>query len=256
MSSLLWSLQRPDGKESWLFGSMHIRDDRVHQLGERLYPLILQSDKFIGEMELNPPPPGMKMPAYDLKSHFTEKVFQKMRDQLLKSFGVDIDLFAHVHPLMLISSLSQSILEADHQVSLDEHLWRFAQVNHLEVGGLESYEEQLKILHSIDPGGLYRQVHKISKSPSGLRRQTLRALEWYMKGDVHKLYLLTKSSMHKLRKSVIYERNQQMSLRIHALPAELTYFIVIGAGHLSGKFGVIPLLKQSGWKVKPVDLSM
>ena len=256
MSSLLWSLQRPDGKESWLFGSMHIRDDRVHQLGEKLYPLILKSDKFIGEMELNQPAIGIAMPVYDLKSHFSEKVFRKMREQLIKSFHVDIELFVRVHPLMLISALSQSILEADHQVSLDEHLWRFAELNHIETGGLESYVEQMEILHSIDPGELYKQVQKISKSPSGLRRQTLRALEWYMKGDVHKLYLLTKSSMHKLRKSVIYERNQQMSLRIHALPATSTYFIVIGAGHLSGKFGVIPWLKRSGWKVRPVDLSI
>jgi uncharacterized protein YbaP (TraB family) len=255
MSSLLWSLHSPEGQQSWLFGSMHIRDDRVHQFGKKLYPLILSSNRYIGEMELDATPSiSFSQQPYDLKGFFRPNVFEKIKSSLLKSFGVDVEPLNAMHPLMIMSAISQGILAAEHQVSLDEHLWQFAVQHDKQVSGLESYEEQFSILHNIDPASLYRQLYKISKSPSGMRRQTSRALEWYLQGNAHKLYQLTKASMHKLRKSVIYERNQQMTLRIRSLDPASTYFIVIGAGHLSGNKGVIPLLKRSGWKVKPVDL--
>ncbi|MGB0863917.1 MAG: TraB/GumN family protein [Saprospiraceae bacterium] len=35
---------------------------------------------------------------------------------------------------------------------------------------------------------------------------------------------------------------------------EQTLFCAIGAGHLSGKKGVLKLLKDKGYKVKPVKL--
>ncbi|HZV44834.1 MAG TPA: TraB/GumN family protein, partial [Saprospiraceae bacterium] len=55
-SSLLWQLIPPQGQPHWLFGSMHIRDNRVYQFGEKLYPLISDSDVYVGEMELEQQP--------------------------------------------------------------------------------------------------------------------------------------------------------------------------------------------------------
>ena len=233
---------------------MHIRDNRVYQFGEKLYPLITDSDVYVGEMELEHQPDLMITNQYDLKKHLSVSAYEKMRKHFLKSIKIDIERFVHVHPLLAISAVSQSLLEAEHQVSLDEHLWHFAKNIGKEVTGLETYEEQVTLLHSLDPVPLYRQLLKISQSPSGIGRQTHRTLNWYMKSDIHQLYRLTKSSMHGLRKKIIYDRNQVMAKRILEFSQAKTYFIAVGAGHLSGKYGILALLKHAGWKIRPIDI--
>ncbi|HZV68393.1 MAG TPA: TraB/GumN family protein [Saprospiraceae bacterium] len=249
--SLLWSILSPEGKTSWLFGTMHIRDERAYQMSKNLYPLILEADAFIGEMDMNRTSEVMEQTLYDARKNFTEAAFQKLRQQLLKSFQVDIALYNHLHPLMIMSVISNQVLQAEHHISLDEHLWDFAKQNGKMTLGLESYEEQFRILHTIDAIPLYSQIKSIGKSPSGVRKHTSKGLNLYVEGKIHALYMLSKSSMHDLRKKIIYKRNAKMADVIIRLDQGYTYFITVGAGHLSGKTGILSSLKRAGWKVKP-----
>jgi uncharacterized protein YbaP (TraB family) len=254
VSSLLWQLQPPHGQPRWLFGTMHIRDNRVYWFGEKLYPLIQQADIYVGEMELNIPEEITLPATYDIKEYLSISVYQKARKQILKSFNIDLDRFTNFHPLMVVSAISQSVLAAEHQVSLDEHLWHFAATQGKPTIGLESYMEQNTLLHNLDVIPLYKQLVKISRSPSSIGRQTQKALSWYMKGDIHQLYRITKSSMHGLRKEIIYKRNHIMANRICDFDMDKKYFIAVGAGHLSGKYGLLALLKRSGWKISAIHL--
>ena len=252
--SLLWKLIPPKGQHSYLFGTMHIRDDRAHQLCRHLYPLIEECDQYFGEMDLELPDQTPPLTVYDMRKHVSPKAYEKMVAQIEKSFKVNLNYYAHLHPLMIMSVISTSVLQADHLISLDEQLWQYAKSHDKPTRGLESYEEQFRILHSIDPVPLYCQLVKVSRNPSMIRSQTSKSLELYMEGKIHKLYMLSKSSMQDLRKLVIYRRNMNMSSVIAQLDISMKYFITVGAGHLSGKFGLLPLLKKAGWKTIPLRL--
>ena len=95
---------------------MHIRDNRVYQFGEKLYPLISSADVFVGEMELERQPELLITNQYDLKKHVTASAYDKLRKHFLKSLQIDMERLVHVHPLLAISAISQSLLEAEHQV--------------------------------------------------------------------------------------------------------------------------------------------
>jgi len=251
-SSLLWSIKSPEGKPSYLFGTMHIRDNRAHQFCSRLYPFIEQADVYVGEMDLGSmkiPPVG---PVYDMKQHFQTGAYAKLRKQLQKSFNLDIDFYTHVHPLMIMSALTQQVLQNDHAISIDEHLWSYASDHDIETTGLESVEEQVTLLHSIRPDKLYAQIKQIGARPGLIRKFTNKTLDYYIKGDIHALYMLTKASMQHLRKRVIYERNQRMAKRIVSFDSTKRYFIAVGAGHLSGATGLISSLRKKDLEVKPV----
>jgi uncharacterized protein len=237
---------------SYLFGTMHIRDDRVYRFCDKLYPLILHSDVYVAEMDLEPFAEYFQGPAYAMHDFFKPAIYGKLRKQFLKSFDVDIERYTHLHPLMIMSAISHAILDSDHKVSLDEHLWNFAKDNQLELQGLETVTEQLTLLHSIAPEPLYVQIRNISARPELIRRFTDKALTSYVSGDIHRLYQLTKSSMHALRKRIIYTRNRVMAERICSFEVSRQYFIAIGAGHLSGQSGLISMLRKRGWKVTPV----
>jgi len=170
---------------------------------------------------------------------------------LNKSFNLNIDQVSHLHPLMIMSIISTSILQTEHHISLDEYLWNFAKQHDKPTSGLESYDQQFKILHSIEAGPIYKQLLDMSKNPGATKKSTGKSLDLYVKGYIHQLYMLSKASMQHLRKKVIYERNFHMVSVINHLDHSLQYFITVGAGHLSGKFGLLSLLKKSGWKVRP-----
>lgn len=250
--SLLWSITPPEGKASWLFGTMHIRDERAYQLSKKLYPLILEADVFVGEMDMKTPPALTEQTYYDARKIFSSSAYDKLRHQLLKSFEIDLAHYHHLHPLMIMSVISNSVLESEHHISLDEHLWNYATQNGKPVMGLESFEEQFKLLHSIDPRPLYSQILKISRNPSAMRKNTYRALQLYTEGKIHELYMLSKSSMKDLRKKIIYKRNKKMTEVISHFDPSIQYFITVGAGHLSGQYGILTALKKMHFAVKPV----
>jgi len=230
---------------------MHIRDDRVYRFCESLYPLIRQADVYVGEMDLGSGLPAMVYgQEYKMSTFFRPPVYQKIKHQILKSFSLDISRYDHLHPLMIMSAISQHFLQQDHLVSMDEHLWDFAKANQLDVQGLESVEEQMSLLHEIPPGPLYMQIKAISRHPGKFNKFADRTLDCYLDHRPHLLYRMTKASMHHLRKKLIYDRNKKMTARIKAFPSGYRYFITVGAGHLSGPTGLISLLRKEGWKVK------
>lgn len=248
----MWTLQPPVGKTLWLFGTMHIRDERVYQFCHELYPLIRQADVYVGEMDLHPTDIQLNGTSYDMQSHFTPAAFAKIRKQLIKSFQMDVARYQHLHPLMILSGISQSILVNDHAVSLDEHLWNYARDHARQLQGLETAKEQIDLLHSIDPDPLYKQIETISSRPGSIRKFTARALDYYTRGEIHLLYQMTRSSMHQLRKRIIFHRNELMVQRIMDFDPLLNYFITVGAGHLSGPSGIISRLRKEGYKVQAV----
>lgn len=232
---------------------MHVRDERVHRIGAELYPLICACDAYVGEMELAGPSVNLRHDV-SISGAFRPKVYRKMRAQLLKSFGLDIRLFDRLHPVVVMSLLAQRVLSDDHQVSLDEHLWHYAETRGIPVSGLESVDEQLSVLAAIDPLPVCVQLRRLSQRPATLRRQTTRTLRKYLGGDVHGLYRMTRASLHQLRRPVLYDRNRRMVRRLIGLDPTRSFFIAVGAAHLGGQKGLIAGLKGYGWDVRPVRL--
>ena len=165
---------------------------------------------------------------------------------------MDVARYLHLHPLMILSGITQNILVNDHAVSLDEHLWNYARDNQRQLQGLESAQEQIALLHSIDPKPLYKQIQSIGSRPGSIRKFTASALDYYIRGEIHLLYQMTRASMHKLRKRIIYDRNLVMARRIQSFDSSMSYFVTVGAGHLSGPSGIISLLRKQGYKVRAV----
>jgi uncharacterized protein YbaP (TraB family) len=55
-----------------------------------------------------------------------------------------------------------------------------------------------------------------------------------------------------MRKLLLYERNTIMAERFAEIARQESLFCAVGAGHLSGKKGLLRLLKKEGFKVRPI----
>ncbi len=67
-------------------------------------------------------------------------------------------------------------------------------------------------------------------------------LEKSMRGD---------ADMTSIAEKMFYGRNRDMTSKIERfLKTEKTYFVVVGAGHLVGKDGIVEILKTRGYRIE------
>ena len=240
---------------------MHVKDERAFSLIEPLKQAIDTCDAFATEFNLKEAESGVEPNAMDLPDNKTltdfisEKKYQRMRKTFIKYFEFDIEVLKSAMPLIISNTLSAQTLMTDREVNLDQYLWQYAESREKVTLGIETFAEQLQILHAIPLDYQFKALSDISKNISGFSKEHQKMTALYKKQDIRQMYQSTKKSIGGARKILLYNRNTIMAERIERMAKEQTIFSAIGAAHLAGKKGVIKLLKDAGLKVKPMKLS-
>ncbi|MEM9919598.1 MAG: TraB/GumN family protein [Bacteroidota bacterium] len=257
--SLLWKIQPPGlEKPSYLFGTMHVKDQRAFHFQEEVYRCIDECDAFALEFDLKEANASATAEAMDLASGqklstlLSERHFAKLQKLFAKLTGMDLMLFDSSQPLLVTNLLTESILSKDRAVVLDHQLWQYATEQEKLTLGIESFEEQLAILGQIPLEIQLKSLISVAKNFKKFRKHILKMTALYEEGDIHKLHKSSRKSLKGLRKLMLYDRNERMAERIYRLASEQSVCAAIGAGHLGGKKGVVKLLKAQGCKLKPI----
>ncbi|MCB9327544.1 MAG: TraB/GumN family protein [Lewinellaceae bacterium] len=258
-NSLLWRFQLANSvKEHYLFGSMHVRTNSAINLAENLSDYISKCNLYAAETDLDELNSGLVLQKFELPQGTNlieligEKKFQKCRKIVYKSFDLDIKQFTNYSPLFTTNLITASIINQDHQVTMDDYLWKLALSLGLERCGVESVEDQIKTFEKIEIDIQVKQLLDVCKNVNKYRKM-LEALQTdYGNQQLTKLYKRSKNSMGSLRKPLIFDRNEKMTERILNLAGDNTLFVVVGAAHLPGGKGIIRGLKKNGVKIEPV----
>lgn len=240
---------------------MHVKDERAFSLIESLQKTIDTCDAFATEFNLNEAESGIEPNAMDLPDNqlltdfISEKKYQRIRKTFIKYFEFDIEVLKSAMPLIITNALSAQTLMTDRELNLDQYLWQYAGSREKVTLGIETFAEQLQILHAIPLDYQFKALLDISKNIAGFSKQHQKMTALYEKQDIRQMYQSTKKSIGSARKILLYNRNAIMAERIERMAQEQTFFAAIGAAHLAGKKGVLKLLKDAGLKVKPVKLN-
>ncbi len=261
-NSLLWQItgNKLPGT-SYLFGTMHVKDERAFSLIESLKKAIDDCDAFATEFNLSEVESGVEPNAMDLPDNqvltdfISEKKYQRIRKTFIKYFEFDIEILKSAMPLIITNALSAQTLMTDRELNLDQYLWQYAESREKVTLGIETFAEQLEILHAIPLDYQFKALLDIAKNISSFGKQHHRMTALYEKQDIRQMYQSTKKSIGSARKVLLYNRNVIMAERIERMAQEQTIFAAVGAAHLAGKKGVLKLLKDAGLKVKPVKLN-
>lgn len=257
--SLLWQIDHNVfARPSFLFGTMHVRDEQAFRFLPTVYHYLDQCDALATEYDINERPSmdlasAMLLPDNKLLSdYFRPKQYQKLRSILLKAFGLNIDQFARFLPLMVINIISENLLRKDRPQALDLHLWDHAgQTGKMQLG-IETLDEQLRVLQSIPLNLQIQQLRSLGGNVSKFRKATLKNAGVYQYHDPQRIYRLVRRSSHGLRKLLLFQRNRIMAERIEGIIKEQPTMCAVGAGHLAGKEGLIRLLKLRGYRLSPI----
>lgn len=261
--SLLWKIQHPNQVwNSYVFGTMHVKNDRFFAQLDPVYEAIHACHYFAAEYDFSEAPTTIPPELYQLppnkklSDYLSDRKYKKLEHILSKAFQIPLGQFERLLPLFIINLITQRILAQNSAVSLDEHLWQYAQENGKVGVGVERFAEQLEVLQKIEVETQVQLLLKLGKNVKGFRQQLLQTADIYQSGDIRKLYRVTKKSTGKMRKTLLYHRNLIMAERIFEWHQQHSICAAIGAAHLAGEKGVLRYLKQRGFQLQPIALDM
>lgn len=256
--SLLWKLKSPQTEDfSYLFGTMHVRDEKAFHLLDEVKSKIDETDGLANEFhfadiqeQLNPS--AMRLPeGTSIGDLLKPKIYKKLDQLLQQQLGTPIATFEHFLPLLISNFLAENLLTKEMPISLDMSLYQYAKEKEKVTFGIETYAEQIETLQKIPLKFQVKALVGLVKNFGVYQKETLKLLTYYEQSAIDKLYKSSKKSLGGMRKILLYKRNRIMADRIEKLIAEQDLVCAIGAAHLWGQKGVLRYLKQKGIQVKP-----
>lgn len=263
-NSLLWEISGKDlKKSSYLFGTYHFADkgfiDTMKILNEKLNA----ADAIVGELVMDKDM-GMKLAPYlmmkdnTLDSLLSPKEF-KMVDEYLKTLGkYDLKKMNKLKPVMIQTLIMQALAPKTFTATnpaIDQYIQDYGKANLKQVLGLETIEDQAKILFG---STLIKQKEMLVKSISKARKMKKSTQKLYQSyisqnlEELEKMFTHTKDFDAKEMDDLLKNRNDKWMAKLPEMMQNKSLFIAVGAGHLIGKDGLIKGLKAQGYTLKPV----
>lgn len=258
-NTLLWKISNTQNQyTSYLFGTMHLWDERAIKLMEKVAPFINETSIFAAETaigELNAMSNEvMFLPENKtLSDFFTPKKILKIKQNVAKILGVPYAQIECFQPMVLTNFFAAKAVSSHGEYRIDDMFWQFAASAQKTCIGVESVQEQMEIFQKIPLSFQCKQLLDTIKNVGKHSRQYKKMALLYEKGEILALYHHAKASMGKLRKPLVYDRNILMADRISDLVTNQSAFVAIGAGHLAGQKGIINLLRKKGFTVQKQD---
>jgi uncharacterized protein len=258
-STLCWQLNTEGSLSThYLIGTMHAKDNRVFKHIDRYYESIKKCDIFATEFPLDDAnnfniQTFMTLPNEEtLSAILKPKLYEKTAKLFKKKLKLELSQFERFSPFFLTNLLSENALNSDNFHSLDESMWQFAKNEGKILRGIETFEEQLVILSKMSLSDHIKGLKDIVTKHDKFRKNLQKMIKFYENQDIDGLYQLAKKTSQTNRKLLLFDRNELMTKRIIDLSKHGSLCVAVGAGHFSGKKGILNLLKKQGLSVKPV----
>ncbi len=260
-NTLLWRISgRGLTRPSYLYGTMHLTDKKVFQLGDSVYKALEQTEGFAAELDINrlgtqlmnqflkEKEEKKSVEPVKLKDQLSAETWELYKEQLEKKFSKKADKIT-VDDLDEVESKLQVDLFRKGEMPTFLDAWLFGQARNLGkwVGGIEDFEDQQEITEDIEG-----KIQTALFDDNYYRG----SLDWFIKVyteqrlDTIDTYMYRESNGKK--DFLLVKRNLKMARRMDSLSTLRSTLFAVGAAHLPGDSGVITLLRKRGFTVTPV----
>ena len=259
--ALLWKLERGDVEPSYLFGTIHVSDEKIIDLPAPVRQALQNTGHFV--MEALPDPNESfkltQMMLFDddrlLTDFIDAELFDKTRNILL-GYQLPSDLVLALKPWAAFMLMNYP---AEQGIPLDLHLHNIALQNGITVTGLETLTEQGSLFSDM---AMESQIRLLLDTVCNYEMvesdfEVMKTL--YLQRDLQGLhefsfkYSVADEAVYRdLVRRVLTDRNRSMVDRMGTILEQGNAFIAIGALHLPGEDGVLSLLAQQGFTITSI----
>jgi len=276
--AFLWRIEVEGAKPSYLFGTIHIPDDRIRGLFPQIVGAFDASDVICTEVEFSTITEeqlcvsGVSSEEKMLEDILHTDLYERVV-RFLEPSGISLDEIKHftVGGACIVIMLSEHLAKFGVGPVLDGFLHQRAQIEGKETACLETVESQIASLQCGIRGAEITMLRNTIDMFERLRAEGRdiieELLQTYFKGKSSFVARLTReindfyddSMIKKAMKSAFDDRNESMAKSIIDLlknNKDRSYFFAIGVGHLvDGVSGdsVVALLRKGGYKVTRIE---
>lgn len=262
----LW--QASAGKGTlFLLGSIHFGTPQMYPLPMVMTDSFKKADTLVVEADIGNvdqlqlaqllASKAMYQDGLTLRQHLSDKTWQKL-EQVAQSMGIPIELLNKQKPWfvsMTLTALALKQLGFSEDKGIDAHFLSLAK-GKKKVVELEGMAWQLSLFDQLTAEEQVVMLEESLRELDEGKAFFAKLLRFWSAGDasgVQSLFdegMMAEKGGERLNQLIILDRNKSMTDKLHALAVKGgRYFVVVGAGHLSGAEGIVALLKQRGYQV-------
>lgn len=275
---LLWKVEKAGRAPSYLFGTMHVTDPRVVGLtpGAKLAfdgadTLVIETTDILDKAKLT----AAMMQRLDLTMFTDATTLQSLMkpadlqavDAALSARGVPLSSVAKMKPWLLSTILAipacENARKGEGALVLDETLAADAAKQGKKIAGLETALSQIEAMNSLPLKLHLGSLVETAKLGSRMDDIFETMIVLYQKDDTAMIWPLIKAVVPNtdagaedyavFEQTMIVKRNHGMDAGAQAFLDRGKAFIAVGAMHLSGREGLVELLRARGYTVTRVD---
>ena len=260
----MWSVQGPKSKV-FLLGSMHMFKAAAYPLEPRIEKAYQSCPRVVFEADLEGPGTDeirdmmLKLGTYHdgktLPKEISEKTYALFRERV-EANNLKVEQFDTYRPwfaALSIATVELKRLGFTAQNGLDAHFSDEAVSDKKKMIYLETARQQLDLLANAFPGKEEDLLKQALEEIAVLEKASAEMVQAWKAGDAARMEAFTQKSLKEfpeVEKKLFTERNKAWTTRIlRLLSQEGDVFVVVGAGHLVGKGGLLEMLKAKGYKV-------
>ena len=198
---------------------------------------------------------GQLLAGETLSTQVSPKIHKMWTDRLKES-GLPVEMFEPFTPAMAsltIVMLEMQKLGLDPEQGVDKHFFALARKSGKEIVPFEPPDFQINLLTSFTKEEGELLMKSTLQDMDTLKKDLAEMLRAWKTGDEDKLEKLLNDATKEspaIFKRLVTDRNRNWLPKIEEMArGQKNAIVIVGAGHLVGKEGVVELLRQKGWKV-------
>lgn len=265
--SLLWEISGKNlERSSFLYGTTHIACQGDVLMTDKIQKAFDNSETLALEFDMSDPSLQTKMllisfakDGKKMSDRLSTEVVEKLDLLFQSKLGAGFAVFEMLSPQIFLMQLSLLGLDCPMDLGYDMVFMNLAKAEGKDLVGLESIDTQIDTLFSQSNEDAVAVISYLAENQEELKSETAKILNLYKQNDVQGLYEMTKESFEDPKypqndiKMLLDDRNISWIPVIEKLIAEKPTFVAVGAAHLAGENGVINLLKNQGYTLKPIQ---
>jgi len=256
-NSIFWELESPEGKQIFIFGSIHVDDNRVVDFSDSVNNAMKKSDLFVSETNNVNNLKALEGLGGEYNKYLSDEDFQKI-SELSDFHSIETEFAIKLKPWLLgfIFSSPQAMNPFN-----QDNLLKVAASNYgLASKGLETVDEHYSVLDTLSPEDQFqilKNVLNLSEVDKEKNYQLM--IKTYLTFNLNKILnvdeeitksIVPKKAWSSVKNELIHKRNKLFFNRLMILAKKNVLFVAVGASHLAGDGGLMQQFFQAGFKKK------
>jgi hypothetical protein len=261
--TLLWEISGKDLKKpSYLFGTFHMMCKDDIKFSDNLLQALKNSEEVYFEMDLDDMANTLGAMMYmnmkdgkTLKDLYTEAEYDKLQFFFKDSLRTNLTMFQKMKPSFLEAFIYPKMLSCKNMSGVEQELLKIAGKEKKEVRGFETIAFQASMFDSIPYETQAKSLLTSIDSINNYKVYFEKMVQVYLSQEIEGIEAMFADEAFGMKDGLellLDKRNINWVEQLKTILPKNNIFIAVGAGHLVGKKGVLELLKQEGYTVRPL----